>query len=353
MSNISTRNASVDVFRGMAMLMVVLGHTMSGCTINSQNSIAFNIIWSLQMPLFMLISGYVNRYTNAPTNFASLGKLLIKRTISYLLPWIIWTFLIRGIIFSETLFLNLKWIVYNMDSGYWFIFSIWTISMIFNISRYVGIKVSRDGSTVQKNVYCAIFYLLGTVVCGVIALKYGLTFLGLKLTIYYMPFYYAGYLFSVIQNELCRDDKLNVFCEVVIAVSCAIYVLLLSKVNLYYISDNFSGIIIRIISSLFGCITIIGLLKKWTSSEGKLQKIISWIGVHSLEIYLIHYLVLSILQDVISPDFVTPRGIILVAANFLITTCLACLSAYLLDQNYYLRCILFGKYKNNKIIGAI
>ena len=51
------RNEYVDIMRGVAMLLVVLGHTMTGSTVNSESSFLFNIVWSLQMPLFILISG--------------------------------------------------------------------------------------------------------------------------------------------------------------------------------------------------------------------------------------------------------------------------------------------------------
>lgn len=56
------RNQFVDVMRGIAMLLVVLGHTMTGCTVDSQKNFLYNIVWSLQMPLFILISGYVTKY---------------------------------------------------------------------------------------------------------------------------------------------------------------------------------------------------------------------------------------------------------------------------------------------------
>ena len=40
------RNQFVDIMRGIAMLLVVLGHTMTGCTVDSQKSFLFNIIVS-------------------------------------------------------------------------------------------------------------------------------------------------------------------------------------------------------------------------------------------------------------------------------------------------------------------
>lgn len=37
------RNQFVDVMRGIAMLLVVLQHTMSGCTVGAENTFVFNI----------------------------------------------------------------------------------------------------------------------------------------------------------------------------------------------------------------------------------------------------------------------------------------------------------------------
>ena len=70
------RNQFVDIMRGIAMLLVVLGHTMTGCTADSQKSFLFNIIWSLQMPLFILISGYVTKYSRP---ISDLERMVSKR----------------------------------------------------------------------------------------------------------------------------------------------------------------------------------------------------------------------------------------------------------------------------------
>ena len=35
---------------------------MTGCTVGAEESFLFNIVWSLQMPMFILISGYVTKY---------------------------------------------------------------------------------------------------------------------------------------------------------------------------------------------------------------------------------------------------------------------------------------------------
>lgn len=77
------RNQYIDMLRGLAILMVVLGHTMTGTVENVEKSIVFNIIWSVQMPLFILISGYVTKYSQKIDTKLKLWNYIKKRTISY------------------------------------------------------------------------------------------------------------------------------------------------------------------------------------------------------------------------------------------------------------------------------
>jgi fucose 4-O-acetylase-like acetyltransferase len=44
------RNTYVDVIRGIVMILVILGHTMIGCTQGAENSLLYNVIWPLQVP---------------------------------------------------------------------------------------------------------------------------------------------------------------------------------------------------------------------------------------------------------------------------------------------------------------
>ena len=92
-SKLKNRNQFVDMIRGIAMLMVVLGHTMTGCTSNAQDSFLFNIVWSLQMPLFILISGYITKYSHKIVDWSDFIRYLQRRTVAYMLPWATWSLL--------------------------------------------------------------------------------------------------------------------------------------------------------------------------------------------------------------------------------------------------------------------
>lgn len=112
------RNGSVDCLRGIAILLVVLGHTVSGSSTDYESSFLFNVIWSLQMPLFMLISGYVNKYRRPIDSGRAFGAFVLKSTVAYLLPFFVWTFLVRGVILRHSGFLDVSYLIWHMDAGY-------------------------------------------------------------------------------------------------------------------------------------------------------------------------------------------------------------------------------------------
>lgn len=353
------RNEKVDILRGIAMLMVVLGHTMTGSTVGSENTFLFNVIWSLQMPLFMLISGYVNRYSRG---VKSLPSFIGKKTFAYLFPWAVWTFIIRGVVFGQANFLNIKWLLWNMDSGYWFLFSIWTITMIFGVSVFLGKKYGNTEA--METVITAAVYIVGMGGLAAIGLIAGLSFLCIKLTLYYMPFYFLGYLFGKFQEKLEKWSAWDRLKDAGVAVSALIWLAILMRVNLYTTNEDLIGITERAITSLLGCVTICGLTpstkypkvgmaqlgsgqsiageidelsslksiepgsstgdkctKKNNTDDCKLyrddglsnvdsqanvsksivkkrpvRKVISWFGVNSLEVYILHGFILNMLS---------------------------------------------------------
>ncbi len=257
---INQRNQFVDIMRGIAMLLVVLGHTMTGCTVGAEESFLFNIVWSLQMPLFILISGYVTRYSRGIADGKGLWKYVKRRTIAYLLPWAVWSFVVRGIIFGETNFLNVKWLLWHMDSGYWFLATIWTISMIFGVSTIVARKAAK-GSETRQQAFTLIMYVIGMAAMTGIGFVAGLSFFAIKLTLYYMPFYFAGYLYGQYRDKILETRWGKTTVDVVVAVCLAVWLFIMTRFHLYALPDSGVAIILRAASSITGCVAVCGLCK--------------------------------------------------------------------------------------------
>ena len=335
------RNQFVDIMRGIAMLLVVLGHTMTGCTVDSQKSFLFNIIWSLQMPLFILISGYVTKYSRPISDGKGLWKYVKRRTAAYMLPWAVWSFLVRGIIFGEDGFLNVKHLLWNMDSGYWFLATIWTISMIFGMASFIAERVSKENLLKKQTVLLGC-YLVGMVLLVGIGAILGLSFFAIKLTLYYMPFYYAGFLYGQFDDRMKESDTGKKVIDSIVAICFAVWLFVILRFSLYEMSDGGFAIILRAATSLAGCIAVCGLCKGIFSSkigEGTL----AWVGEHSLEVYLTHYLLLSLIKLDKVPILYSPVGLSMVLVNYLITVALTAMAIVMITQNAVLRFVLTGK----------
>lgn len=270
MGNMKDRNQFVDSMRGIAILLVVLGHTMTGCTVGAEESFLFNIVWSLQMPLFILISGYVTRYGKKISNGAGLWRYVKRRTLAYLLPWAVWSFLVRGIIFGQHDFLNVKWLLWHMDSGYWFLATIWTISLIFGLSAFFAGKIVKEPGAKQQAIVLA-FYGTGMAALVAVGLIAGLSFFAIKLTLYYMPFYFAGYLYGQYREKILAKEAGRKAVDAAIAVCLAAWLFVILRYRMYALPDSGTAILFRAATSMAGCIAMCGLCKGvFTKMPGRL-----------------------------------------------------------------------------------
>ena len=339
-AKLEKRNQFVDIMRGIAMLLVVLGHTMTGCTADSQKSFLFNIIWSLQMPLFILISGYVTKYSRPISDSKGLWKYVKRRTIAYMLPWAVWSFVVRGIIFGQDRFLNVRSLLWSMDSGYWFLATIWTISMIFGMASFIAERLSNE-SVLKKQVVLLMCYLAGMVLLAGIGLLLGLSFFAIKLTLYYMPFYYAGFLYGQFDDKIMKSESGKKAVDCAVAICFVIWLYVILRHSLYDMADSGFAIILRAATSQAGCIAVCGLCKGIFSD--KIGGALAWIGKHSLEVYLTHYLLLSLIKLDKAPNLYNPVGLTLVLVNYIVTVALTALIIMALNKNRVLRFALTGK----------
>jgi fucose 4-O-acetylase-like acetyltransferase len=75
----------IDICRGIAILLVVLGHALQFTVANFDENIAFRLIYAVHMPLFICISGYV-----APPPRGAWRPFAARRAMQLLLPFIVW-----------------------------------------------------------------------------------------------------------------------------------------------------------------------------------------------------------------------------------------------------------------------
>lgn len=336
------RNNTVDIIRGFAMLLVVLGHTMSGSTSDFQDSLLFQIIWTLQMPLFIIISGYVTRYSRPITDGTGLLKFFKKRSLAYLLPWVVWTLVVRAGIFGQTQYYDAEFLLWHTDSGYWFLITIWTIAIVFGIADMLSNKIAKEKNTLNILLHFA-FCGIGMIILGVIGYLLGLSFLGIKFTLYYLPMYLMGYLYGQLQEGLLAKKYGRTAINWSIAICLGIWLALINRIDFYGGADGGLFILLRFANSVMGCVAVIGLFTSADFNGG----ICLWAGVHSLEIYLTHYLFLNLFKMAELPAMTTLSGMALMIANYALTLMLTITAIKLLQKNATLNYLLYAKHTPN------
>lgn len=295
------------------------------------------------MPLFILISGYVTRYSKEIKTISELFKFFLKRTTAYLLPFAVWSFLIRGLILGQKVFFDIKYMLWHMDSGYWFLITIWTISMIFGIANFVSSKIKN--SILGKQILLFAVYVCGMALLGIIGYFVGMSFFCIKLTLYYMPFYFLGYLYGQYRDKIFSLSFGKTTVDIIVALCLAIWIFALIRFNIFELSDGGKDIIIRVAVSLSGCIAVCGLLRAVLGEKSIVAYLsaVKWAGIHSLEIYLVHYLFLNLIKTESLPMLLSIKGALFVAMNYAVTMIITVMTIKLISQNRALSFCLYGK----------
>lgn len=144
---VGKRNEEIDFIRGIAIILVVVGHYISGIydVENYNANIIFKICYSFHMPLFIYISGYLAGKTSAYSL-----EWIRKNFERIMIPYIVWTIL-HCLVFKENIIRTLF-----VSPAYWF---------LINLFVYHGITFISDSlkrKYVEPMVYCAValFYLV-------------------------------------------------------------------------------------------------------------------------------------------------------------------------------------------------
>ncbi len=320
------------------MLMVVLGHTISGSTSEYENTFIFRVSWSLQMPLFFIISGYVTRYSRPIKTGVDLWRFVKKRTLAYLLPWVVWTFAVRGFIFGQEDFLDVKYLLWHMDSGYWFLVTLWCIVVIYGISDYLSNTFAKHNKAFNILTHLACMAGGACALIGVGSVA-GMSFLDIKLTLYYIPMYSCGYLFGQLQDAILAKHRATSVVDIIAVLSLAVWLWLLVRFNFYGVDATVGLLSIRYIASLCGCIFVTYTLSAVCARGG----VFVTVGTYSLEIYITHYLFLNLLSIEPIPALATTMGTLNLIANYALTLALTAITIIVLRRNRLLSKALFFK----------
>lgn len=288
------------------------------------------------MPLFMMVSGYAAGYSTRLSQDGGLSVHIRKRSLQLLLPWISWSILSYFLINrSIDNFIDyFLYAIYHMESIFWFLFSLFVIDAICSVALYM----TRAFWGMKKY---ALFTLLAGLQCCFllfVANRTQLSFLGIKYTLYYMPFFLSGFLLKNI-TFFCKPSK---FKESVLGMLLIVYMLLIGKYTIYTMPDSNYFILLRIFISFAVCLVIFAFFYNITSICNWMDRGLAYASSHSLELYVVQCIVLPFVS-VKNIELNTIGGYGLACMYFLLVSLFTVLIITVINSNKLTRIILFGK----------
>lgn len=110
------RNKTLDCYKGVLIVLVVLGHIFEYSVSDWNHNILQNLIWAVQMPGFMLVSGYFS--FKEVENGRKLMVGYRKSVERYLLPFLTWFILVSVLLiggYGRNMLQGLNRLVWRVD----------------------------------------------------------------------------------------------------------------------------------------------------------------------------------------------------------------------------------------------
>ena len=316
----------IDQLRGLAILLVVIGHLYEH-SFGGNSQVIFNLYLPYHMPLFMFLSGIFA--LKKRSSFWQYSKHKFMRLI---IP-----FLTVGVICVLSKGLS-PFVLFTGEAneGYWFLPTLFYCSIICYIINNISISIQKC----QQFKIDILLYLIPYIL---LCLMYRFSFfhqlnstIGTLYILYNYPFFVLGIFFGKYERLQELLKKESAFC-----LSLILYVLYL--VYKQDIPCNFKFV------GVCGIIILICLFNKYSEYIDR-RFSFSYIGKHTLEIYLFHYFFLPSFPDCFeffdfaSSSFIPNNGNLVVIIPLLFL--LALVIIYL--------CLLCGIiFRNNKLLKKI
>lgn len=340
------RNDSIDILKGIGIILVVMGHV-----INSRASIKGininNLIYLFHMPLFFLISGYLIKYEKE----ASLKEYAKKKAKGILLPYFIFSILcyiywvlierkIRHQMSVSTMkvflniflgFINEKYLLPNIV--------LWFLPCLF-ISEILYFIIRKNKDTFKRGIIVLILFIIGIVLCkNKIILPFGI-----ETALIALLFLYIGDIFGKKENVILKYKIPLLIFSLIFYIVAFIY-----NGNVSMLGHKYLNPILFVLGAMSG-IGIIYFLAQWFNRIKPLKYTLMYYGKNSLIIMLCHDPIKRIVSKgisiLINVDDEIIRNGLLGSISITIIILLIMIPIIFILNNYFP--YLIGKNKINK-----
>ena len=336
------RNKSIDAIKGVAILLVVIGHVFVHN--HMEDPYVYDFIKAVQMPLFMIISGYLCGAGRKITDLKSYGSVLKKRAIVYLVPFFAWLTIMHLGSLKEAY----QTIFFALDYGLWFLGVLFILTVMVYTAQMASAWLNKKNYFLGEMCFWGVYGAF----CLILAVQIlkGNTFLSPYLTIIYVPFYMLGYVVGNYGQKFlcwgikeagkldCKNSRLvqagGVLCGLLF-----LYLVITRNINSM---ETRLDVMIQMIASVLGSAAIIYGVLWW--KDCKIKNIFAKLGEYTLEIYVIHYHFANMLNfNDKQYDFYTAEGFVFVLCSFTAMSAVTFVIIWLMKKVRLLDFLFFGK----------
>lgn len=277
------RISYIDQLKGIAILLVVLGHVIGYN--NCENSFLWRFIYSFHMPLFMFISGYVAQMTFRIENFGwnEVSSFMIKKFRTLLLPMVTWGIVIPFFFLRSTVENNfidyLSNYITMWGGGLWFFATLFFLSALFLFYRWI-IKLINSKSIIVDYMILSFLFVLIVLLYKSLP-KDGVYSEGIRSVFSYFTFYFLGtivYKQTKLRNLVLDNDLFFAFSFVMFCLLIPSFV--------YDMSSMFNQYM-KIVLSLFAIPSLFFIVRH-VSWNRQIDNMFQYFGRESLSIYVTH-----------------------------------------------------------------
>lgn len=362
------RNNAIDAVKGFAILLVMVGHCIVLNGLHETDPYLYDMIKSVQMPLFMLVSGVLAamgvRKSGAGTGMKKLGA----RAVSYLVPFFSWFVLVHvythvksGTLSGDMFIKELKDLLFQTDRGLWFLMTLFMATLCAMAAQTMADKVTmKSVSENRTKASCRKAIVFSAVSLCLYLLFFlqsrsGNTLLSPSLMVQYFPFYLLGYIangygesfLSVIfpSQQVHKQAAKAVPYMAVVMFAC--FVLMAITMDLAAPVDGVVTLATWMIASFLGtvsCYVIVSWIAGRRQKKTEKRGFLSFVGLYTLEIYVLHFRFARLLNlSEKGLQLYTVEGILWVVLAFVVMSVLTAVCIMVLQRIPVVSFLLFGK----------
>lgn len=300
-----------------------------------EGGILTNIIWAIQMPGFMLVSGYFSARSIENTN--ELSKRIVCSMQHYALPFLSWWFLVSVLLlggFDRNVLTAANHIAFHVDSGMWFLWVVFILSIIANICNYIS---SRNTAYYAVKTAAAALVTLGML--GILGILVGIRFIGIKFILYYFVFYSSGWLIRKTQDTW--KQFIDKYSSLIAFVAIVCFSAIVFNYDLYHCEDSVSSIALRCVAGFSGNAVLLWISNKYKEIFERIR--LDRIGLYTLEIYTTHMYVNGLMGAGNTSGFFTITGFANFTVSLILTTIFTAIFIMFIKSIPLTNFLLYGK----------